>query len=341
MEIDPIEKNMNLPTDKNIPTKIHSDRLSVEIAQPGSVYTGPRFDWTGFITQVTLTTSGGNQHTFCVPESLEPGKGTGGRGICNEFGNDKAIGYTEAKPGETFPKLGIGLLRRPERPQYNFFFPHEIAQPFPIDTSVVENQAIFTVEPVECRGYAVRLTKTVNTRENWLEIVYRLENVGSQPINTNEYCHNFLRVDDHLIGPEYCLHFPYTIQLEDIARAYRHFLPLLARKLLPTYIQDKLLKRQAAPGNQAVQIQGADFNLKTTPQSPFYFRPLGFAKTDGYQWELSHLPSGVKIREYDDFAPCRVAVWGTTHVISAEIFVDINLPPNQEKTWSRRYEFLA
>src|SRR4030043_185045 len=100
---------MSLSNEKNIPIKIHSDQLAVEIAQPGSLYSGPRFDWTGFITQVTLVSPEGTRHTFCVPESLEPGKGTGGWGLCNEFGNDKAIGYTDAQPGAAFPKLGICL----------------------------------------------------------------------------------------------------------------------------------------------------------------------------------------------------------------------------------------
>ena len=36
--------------------KISSDRLEVEFSYPGSDYRGMRFDWTGFVTQVTLTT---------------------------------------------------------------------------------------------------------------------------------------------------------------------------------------------------------------------------------------------------------------------------------------------
>jgi hypothetical protein len=106
-------------------------------------------------------------------------------------------------------------------------------------------------------------------------------------------------------------------------------------------MQNKLFNRMVAPGNTDIQIQGHDFRPNTTPHAPFYFRPLGFTKSDSYQWELTHLPSGVKMREYDDFTPSRVAVWGTTHVISAEIFVDIYLHPGQAKTWTRKYEFIA
>ena len=41
----------------------------------------------------------------------------------------------------------------------------------------------------------------------------------------------------------------------------------------------------------------------------------------------------------DDFAPVRVALWGTTHVISAEIVCEIDLQPGETQTWTRRYEF--
>jgi hypothetical protein len=105
---------------------IQSDRLKVEIAEPGGVYQGTRFDWTGFITQVTLD----GKHTFCVPESYQPGHGTGGIGLCNEFGNEKPIAYDDAQPGETFPKLGIGLLAQ-RHCQLSFHLPYEIVQRFP------------------------------------------------------------------------------------------------------------------------------------------------------------------------------------------------------------------
>lgn len=91
--------------------------LSVDIADIGEDYKGTRFDWTGFITQVTLEK--GN-HTFCVPESLKEGEGTGGSGICNEFGISRAIGYDEAPIGGWFPKPGIGLLQKLDSQSYSF-----------------------------------------------------------------------------------------------------------------------------------------------------------------------------------------------------------------------------
>jgi hypothetical protein len=296
------------------PITIHSNQLTVEIAQPGCAYTRTRFDWSGYVTQVTLTANDGIQHTFCVPESLDPGKGTGGWGLCNEFGNDKPIGYDEIKPGDIFPKLGIGLLKRRDHEKYSCFVNYEIVQPFPIRYDVSKNQVIFTVDPIDCHGYSVRLTKILSAQENWLEIVYKLENVGKKSIDTNEYNHNFTGFDFHSIGPEYLMKFPYEVILEDIA---------------------------APPGNFNVVVNGSTFTFPEIPTVPFYFRPLGFKQSNNYQWELTHQPSGLVMREYDDFPPSRVVVWGTTHVVSAEIIMDIHLSTGQEKIWKRSYEFIA
>lgn len=295
---------------------LRSDRLAVEVAAPGSAYAGTRFDWTGFVTQVTLD----GRHTFCMPESLEPGQGTGGIGLCSEFGNDKAIGYADAAPGDLFPKLGIGLLKRPDAAEYNFFRPYEIAQPFSIQVDAPSaSQARFVVAPLDCRGYAAQLTKTISARENWLEIACRLENVGRRVIDTNEYAHNFLGINQNPLGPAYRLRFPYPIQLEDLSAMLRG-----AGMALPDILR----------------VNGNDLTLSETPERAFYCRPLGFFKTKEPQWELIHLPSGAGLREYDDFAPVRVAVWGTTHVISAEVFTDICLQPGETACWTRRYEFL-
>ncbi|HQI85792.1 MAG TPA: hypothetical protein PKV20_14530 [Anaerolineae bacterium] len=303
------------PTE-NSPIVLRSHRLTVEIAQPGSVYSGTRFDWTGFITQVTLDKA----HTFCVPESFEPGQGTGGVGLCGEFGIEEVIGYDEAQPGDPFPKLGIGLLARPDEQPYNFFRPYEIVAPFPIHVTTGPTQATFTVEPVECRGYAVRLTKTITVEGAELTIAYALENVGEKPIATTEYVHNFVGIDGHAIGPDYHLRMPYTIGFA----------------APPEPLAERMAQMMAI-----LDVQGGDIRCKATPEHPFYCRPLGFTATDAPQWELVHEPTGVGMREYDDFTPARVAVWGTTHVISAEIFIPLTVQPGEIQYWTRRYEFFA
>ncbi len=305
-----------MKTTENSSIILRSDRLMVEIAQPGSVYSGTRFDWTAFITQVTLDRT----HTFCVPESLVSGQGSGGIGLCGEFGIEEVIGYDEAQPGDPFPKLGVGLLARPDEQPYNFFRPYEIVAPFPIHVIADATQATFTVEPVDCRGYAVRLTKTVTVEGAGLTIAYALENVGEKPIVTTEYVHNFVRIDEHAIGPDYRLRMPYTI----------------AFATPPAAFADRMAQMMAV-----LDVQGGDIHWKATPEGNFYCRPLGFAATDAAQWELVHEPSGVGMREFDDFAPARVVMWGAAHVASAEIFIPLNVQPGETQYWTRRYEFFS
>ena len=288
---------------------LRSQRLEVEISAPGAAYHGSRFDWSAFITQVTLD----GKHTYCVPESYQPGEGTGGIGLCNEFGIDQPIGYDEVEPGDLFPKLGVGLLRRHDRSTYNFFYPYEIVQRFPVVVESGPDWARFTVEPLDCRGYAARLVKTVRLQNNSLEIAYELENVGQKALLTNEYVHNFNAIDCQLLSPDYRLRFPYRVEIE----------------------------KENARGMEVVDLQGEEMCISRTPTQAFYFRTQGFSQGAAPQWELTLPGSGVGLCEIDDFAPLRVGVWGTSHVISVEIFNEVSVQPGQVQKWTRRYEFIG
>ncbi len=290
---------------------LHSNRLAVEIAGPGTAYRGTRFDWSGFVTQVTLDGS----HTFCVPESYQPGQGTGGIGLCNEYTGDEAIGYAEAGPGDPFTKLGIGLLKRPDAGPYNVFKPLEIMQLFPVTIDSAPDQARFGVAPVGCRGYAAREEKILSVQENQLTITTTLENTGVKPIHIQEFVHNFIGIDRHLIGPDYRLSFPYPLTIDPATR----------------YM----------PEPEVIKVDGHSFTFAGTPQQPFYCRPQGAVQTGQPQWELTYAAGKIGMREFDDFAPHHVAVWGVSHVISAEIFVPITLAPGEKQSWSRRFEFFG
>ncbi len=309
---------------------LNSRRLSVEVARPGTVYQGTRFDWTGFVTQVVLD----GKHTFCVPESLTPGQGTGGIGICNEFGIDIGTGYDEVGAGGLFPKFGVGLLKRGPEPKYSFWHSQPVGQAFPIDISSTETSVTFRLQPVECRGYAARQTKTLTVMENQLEVAYRMENTGNKPIRTNEYVHNFIGIDGLLLGPEYQVIFPYPVVFE---KANAPVVGLM--KLLPGFLRARIDRAYAEKSIEPLEAQGDHIQIKHMPQRSFYCRMQGFQRSDQPQWELRHLTSGVSMREYDDFAPCRVAMWGEAHVISVEVFVAIDLQPGESMSWKRRFEF--
>lgn len=285
------------------PLMLTSERLTVEIAPPGGVYRGSRFDWTGFITQVTLD----GRHTFCVPESMTPGMVTGGIGLCNEFGISEPVGYADARRGDKFPKIGIGLLQRGEETEYHFARTYPIS-PFPMTLTTSAGEAKFVVDPVNCRGYAVKLEKTIAAAGNRLRIAYQLQNVGSKPICTTEYCHNFIGIDGYTVGPDYRLRFPYRVKMDN---------------------------------DEPVLAKDGEIEWTWEIKRDFYRQIRGFDGLPDHRWELIHVPSGVGVREYDDFPACRVALWGRGHVVSPEAFIEIDLTTGESKRWSREYEFFA
>jgi len=313
---------------------ISRDRLSVEIAQPGTVYTGTRFDWSGFVTQVTLD----GAHTFCQPESLMPGKGTGGIGLCGEFGNELAVGYDEAQPGEPFPKLGIGLLARPDEASYNFFRPHQIVERFPIRVEAGESEARFVVEPLECRGYAARLRKVLRVKGNTLSIKSTLENTGARRLVTHEYNHNFIGIDDQPVGPAYTLTFPQEVHREPPPPQFYRMAPPALRwlpKPLLRWLIGRLMRRMGG----AMTLRGDEITWPEMPQRAFFTRLRGFQPRADPQWTLAHHPSGLQVSETDDFPPARLVVWGEAHVACAEVYTDLDVQPGASHSWKRTYTF--
>ena len=84
---------------------IHSNRLELQIQEPGSSYQRARFDWSGICQQIALD----GEHTFCSQEATVDEPGTEGIGLMDEFGIHTPVGYDQIKVREWFPKILISL----------------------------------------------------------------------------------------------------------------------------------------------------------------------------------------------------------------------------------------
>ncbi len=280
-----------------------NNRLIVEIAKPGTIYNGSRFDWTGFITGITLD----EQHDFLTVESPphNPAAGTGGRGLSNEFGITDPVGFEDAATGEKFPKIGVGLLTK-ENNNYEFWIDYEIT-PFEMETNIKSEGLQFVVNPMENRGYAFQLTKDISIMENNLIIKYKLENTGDKKIETTEYAHNFININDTNIGSDYTVKFPYNIKNNNLEEIFK--------------VNDNQLtwKRTADANNQ------------------FYADIEGFENTENHWWKIINQSSGLGIKETNDFPAVKMAIWGKAHVVSPETFIKIDVAPGDVQEWTRRY----
>ncbi len=286
---------------------LETSRLRVEVAEAGTRYRGARFDWTAHIVEVELD----GRHRFCTSESLQPGLGSGGSGLCNEFGLERPLGYDEAAPGEEFPKLGIGLLTRLDGAACDPMRNYPLA-PFAMSWQRTASGARWTVEPRACRGYAVRLAKELALEGAGFSLTYRLDNLGQRAVRTSEYNHNFIAIDGHAIGPDYRLATSAAIT--------------------------------ALPGAQGVAVGGSgiSWSAEVGAGRQFSARCLGVpGLRGGFGWTLHHLPSGVCVSESIDRPPALIGLWGMAHVVSPELFVDIDCAVGASMAWRRDYRFSA
>ena len=195
--------------------RLGSRRLAVDIARPGTGYRGPRFDWSSFVTQVTLD----DTHTFCGTEGTT--ESHGGAGLCCEFGQAAAVAFSQASPGERFLKPGVGLLTRPDAVPYRFFASYAV-EPFEICTETDADSLTFTIQSRLCNGYALRLVRRFTVNANRLRMSVMLHNTGTQPIITEEYCHNFIAINGKGPGPGLSLSTGFDFSHKD-AKQILHF----------------------------------------------------------------------------------------------------------------------
>jgi hypothetical protein len=70
------------------------------------------------------------------------------------FTNGAGLGYHEAKPGESFVKIGVGALRKPNEPRYSSFNSYEIVDTGKWSVKKGTDWIEFTHQLADTTGYA-------------------------------------------------------------------------------------------------------------------------------------------------------------------------------------------
>ncbi len=281
---------------------LHNTRLHIDIVEPGTAYTRMRFDWTGTCRQITLD---GNI-TYCSQEAVGDHKGTEGLGLCNEFGLHTPIDYQYTEVGEYFPKIGVGFLQRVDDGPYLFMndYPLEAAtiryvQPFP--------DSITFIQIANRDGWGWELRKTLTLDKNSLAIAYALANTGDYPLHTEEYCHNFFAINNQVVGPDYQVRLPFPPRLEPVKG--------------PIAVNDTIITPDRIP------------------EQFFWAAQTDCGRKPDVTWTLTHLPSGRGMNVSEHFPLHAFQIWGMSHVISPELFVEVAVNPGDTQTWKRTYTF--
>jgi hypothetical protein len=288
-----------------MPYIIHNNTLELQIDYPTEHYNHARFDWMGKIKDLSFK---GIRFAGYEKENGIPGEFIG-KGFYNEFGIEKAIGFSECKNGDWFHKIGIGLLQK-EGDSYAFHHPYKI-KALDFQVQKTNYNLIFQCKSPICNGFGYYYQKEIILNENGFEVQYLLENIGTKTIETDEYNHNFVNIGNDQIGSNYSLHWPF---------------------LLKPGVQGEVVN----PKN-IVDIGDTQINFKDKPDSPFFYSFLNGKDFVPAQWEIVNHKIGYRIQEKGDFTCSKINLWGWKGAVSPELFKDIAINPGDTDLWKRSY----
>jgi hypothetical protein len=271
-------------------------------------YRATRFDWSGVIPSLEYA-----GHSFYGQwfENYNPTTHDAVIGPVEEFG---PIGYNEAKPGESFLKIGVGILSRPDGSSYNSFKLYPIANPGKWEIKKKADQVQF-IHKLNDAEYSYEYNKTVKLTKGKPEMVlsHTLKNTGKKTIETSVYDHNFLLIDKQLTGPGYVVTFP-----DNVKGTGKGFDDII-------HIQDNkmIFLRELKKGEQA-----------------YCGGFLGVAK-DAVDYDLTveNTKTGAGVRIRCDQPISKLVFWSSPTTVCPEPYIQIKVEPGKEVSWKISYEY--
>lgn len=291
-------------------------------------YRGTRFDWSGVIGNLEYKGHRyyGPWFTKTDPTVIDfiyqgadiiAGPCSAVTGPVEEFStDDKALGYDDAKPGGTFIKIGVGVLRRPrDGGSYNRFRLYEIVDPGTWKVKSTRDSIEFTHDLADpSSGYGYRYEKTIRLVQGRPDMVmdHKLTNTGKRSIATSVYNHNFLVLDGEPTGPDFVLKMPFEI------------------------------KTKRAPDGALAKVRGNQFEyLKTLRGKETVFTEwAGFgSKAADYRFTIENKKAGAGLRITGDRPLSKLVLWSIRSVLSLEPFIAMTIEPGEAFTWRYTYSY--
>jgi hypothetical protein len=290
-------------------------------------YVGTRFDWSGVIASLKY-----QKHDYYGPwfDKADPpvhdfvyrgGEIVAGAcstisGPVEEFNNNEAaLGYEEARPGGTFIKIGIGVLRKPDAQPYDRYRLYEIVDPgkWEVHTERDTTEFIQTLDDASSGyGYVYRKTVRLIGSQPQMVLEHSLKNTGRRPIQTEVYNHNFLVLDKQAPGPDFVITFPFEIKAAQPAQGVE----IKGKQILyPRALsgEDVATASIGGFGNHA-----SDYNIRI---------------------ENKKLKAGMVISA--DRPLFQASLWSIRSVLAVEPFISMNVEPGHEFKWNLTYHYFT
>lgn len=273
-------------------------------------YRGARFDWSGVIASLEY-----QGHSFFGQwfEHYDPKLHDAITGPVEEFRSAVGpLGYNQAKPGGTFVKIGVGVLRKPNDSEYSFAYPYEIVKAGKWTVQRGRDRVTFTQKLTDDLGYDYVYRKTVRLAKDKPELIleHSLKNTGRRTIETSVYDHDFFVIDRQPTGPDFVVKFPFT----------------------PKANED--LKFAAIRGKDLVYTQ----ELKKGETAGAYLEGYGKEAGDN-DIRVENRKTGAGVHEAGNRPVSKFYFWSIRTTVCPEAYIDIKVDPGRESTWRITYDF--
>lgn len=276
-------------------------------------YRGQRFDWSGVISR--LDYAGHNYFGVWFPH-YDPTLHDAITGPVEEFrSKDGALGYGEAKPGEMFIKIGVGVLVKPDDEPYTFSREYKIVNTGVWITRPAGDQVEFVQELKGVNGYSYVYTKKVKLVKGKPELIleHSLKNTGKRAIETEVYDHDFYVIDGQPTGPASSVRFTFA----------------------PKAVSD--LKGAAEIRGHEIaylrELKGGNEDSVAT-----YLEGFGATPADN-DIRVENSKAGAGVREVNDHPISKLYLWSIRTTVCPEAYIALSIPPKKRASWKIKYDF--
>jgi hypothetical protein len=268
-------------------------------------YRGVRFDRSGLIPQLTF-----NRHSYFGQWYKVYGP-TINDAIMGPVEAFDPLGYDNAKPGDTFVKIGVGTLIKPDNSPYNFARDYQLANAGAWKVKTGANKVDYE-HTLNDTGYSYAYHKTIELIKGkpLLVISHTLKNTGTHTIETAVFDHNFFVMDNQHTGPGFVVTFPLKLT-ESLA----------GKEDYVKYNDNQLVF------------------LKELEHKNVSFKDVTNGKGCTYDIKIENRHTGAGVRITGDKPISKMVFWSAQTTLCPEPYINVKATPGQEFTWKITYEF--
>ncbi|MBN1420830.1 MAG: hypothetical protein JXP34_18815 [Planctomycetes bacterium] len=285
--------------------------MDLYLPEPGKgYYRGTRFDGSGIISSLRFR---GHEYFGEWKEGHDPENHDDICGPVEAFQTGGAgLGYEEAKPGESFVRIGVGVLRKPDEPGYRWNHTYEIIDPGRWAVKHGTDWIEFRHELSTAAGWGYVYTKRIAlTKEPpGFTIAHVLENTGTKAIDTDQFNHNFFVIDGQPTGPDFVVRFPFPVRATEDGKG-----------LVETRGRELLFRKEFTRDDMVgTALEGFGSDVRD------------------HRIAIENRKTGAGVRIACDRPLERMYFWTIRPTICPEPYIRMNIAPGSAEKWTIRYE---